>query len=344
MRPAANLVSSLVLLLAACVATHALASEAAQRSESDQPALSSAGVDALRVRPDIYMLTLDGVNVTLETGPDGAVLVDSGPASGSKALLAAIQKVTRSPIRYLIDSSGDTDLIGGNARLAAAGQSLVRTAVGPAGGGRIGAAIIARSDLLDRMIAQPGDYPESTQPVEIFTRPQYNFYLNGQGIAVVWEPAAHSDVDVVVRFWSSDVVVAGDIFDMTRFPVIDLQHGGSIQGEIDALSRIINTLVIMPTPVVTNTGGTLVIPVRGPLCDQADLVTYRDMVIDMRDRIGHLIDLGKSLKQIKSMDPTQGYDSRFGSNMGSWTTDQFVEAVYKSLLMEKKTRGPKKQE
>jgi glyoxylase-like metal-dependent hydrolase (beta-lactamase superfamily II) len=323
-------------LLASCATTVVVASDAAQRGDGARPASDPAAVDVLRVRPDIYMLTVDGVNVTLETGPEGTVLVDTGPANGSAALLAAIRNLTASPIRYLIDSSGDADLIGGNGALAAAGQSLVRSA---APGGRTSAAIVARSDLLDRMIAQPAAFPDSPPPGEIFTRPQYNFALNGQGIAAVWEPAAHSDVDIVVRFWGSDVVATGDIFDMTRFPVIDLQHGGSVQGEIDALNGIINTLVIAPAPLVTNTGGTLVVPVRGPLCDQADLVTYRDMVIDMRDRIERLLAQGRSLQQIQSMDVTQGYEARFGAEGGSWTTAQFVEAVYKSLVAQKKVHG-----
>jgi glyoxylase-like metal-dependent hydrolase (beta-lactamase superfamily II) len=335
-RPAAKLASMLLSLLLFCATTVVESSETAQRGEVARAASDPTTVTVLRVRADIYMLTVNGVNVTLATGPEGAVLVDTGPASGSKALLAAIQKVAATPIRYLIDSSGDADLIGGNGTLAAAGQSLVRSA---ASGGTTSAAIVARSDLLDRMIAQPADFPDSPQPGEIFTRPQYNFALNGQGIAAVWEPAAHSDVDIVVRFWGSDVVATGDLFDITRFPEIDLQHGGSIHGEIDALNGIINTLVIAPTPLVRNTGGTLVVPVRGPLCDQADLVTYRDMVIDVRDRIEQLLEQGRNLQQIQSMDVTQGYDSRFGADTGSWTTAQFVEAVYKSLVAEKKAKG-----
>lgn len=78
-------------------------------------------------------------------------------------------------------------------------------------------------------------------------------------------PAAHSDGDSAVRFDRADAVVAGAVFDPTRFPVIDLAHGGSIQGEIDALSQLLNTLVFGHTPVLQNTGGTVVIPMRGPL-------------------------------------------------------------------------------
>jgi len=100
---------------------------------------------------------------------------------------------------------------------------------------------------------------------------------------------------------------------MTRFPVIDIHHGGSIQGEIDALNRLINEFVIPPVPAVDDTSGTKVVPVRGPLSSQADLVTYRDMVTVVRDRIRDAINHGKSLRQIQASNPIQGYDSRFGA-------------------------------
>ncbi len=292
-------------------------------------------VESLQVRPDIYMLTVEGINVTLRTGPDGSVVVDPGPASASNALIEAIRTLTPEPIRFLIDTSGDPELIGGNARLAEAGRALVTTQLG------LQAPTIARQNVLNGLIAQPGEqYSATALPTEVFSRPQYGFYFNEQGIEVIAEPAAHSDGDSAVRFPRSDVVVTGDIFDDTRFPVIDTKHGGSVQGEIDALNELINREVNTPTPVVTNEQGTVVIPVRGPVCRQADLVNYRDMIFSVRLRVQDLIDRGMSLKQIQSQDPTLGYDSRWGSTSGSWTTGDFVEAVYLDLQTPK---GKKRQ-
>jgi hypothetical protein len=178
-------------------------------------------------------------------------------------------------------------------------------------------------------------------PTETFTRPQYNFYLNGEGISVVWTPAAHSGSDSIVFFRRSDVVVTGNVVDMTRFPVIDIAHGGSVQGELAALNRLVNEFVLPPVPLVTDFGSTLVIPARGPLCNQADLVTYRDMVAVVSARIRDQIDRGMSLGQVERSDPTAGYDSRFGTDTGDWTTRNFIDAVYKSLAAEKK-HGKKK--
>jgi hypothetical protein len=148
-------------------------------------------------------------------------------------------------------------------------------------------------------------------------------------------PRAHSDGDTIVFFRRSDVVVAGAILDMTRFPMIDLAHGGSVQGEIDALNRLINEFVITSVPVIDDTIGTVVIPARGPLCNQADLVYYRDMVVVVRDRVRDQMNRGKSLQQIEASDPTQGYNSRFGAQDGAWTTRDFIHAVYNSLASER---------
>jgi glyoxylase-like metal-dependent hydrolase (beta-lactamase superfamily II) len=130
--------------------------------------------------------------------------------------------------------------------------------------------------------------------------------MNDGPIEVVSMPAAHSDADSVVRFDRQDVVVTGAIFDEKHFPVIDLAHGGSIQGEIDALNQVANTLAFGQVPVLATTGGTLVIPARGPLCDEDDLVIYRDMVMTMRARIAYYLRQGKSLRQIEAEHPAQG--------------------------------------
>lgn len=314
-------------------------------------------VQVLQVAPGIYMMTADGVNVAVETGPRGALVVDAGPERTSNALLAAIRKVTSEPINYLIDTGGDPELVGGNATIAAAGASEqdkdpfaanqqrgLSPLLALAGSGSA-ATVIARQDVLTRMASEPAvNYQGAGLPTATFTRKQFNFIFN-EPIAVVSLPNGHSNIDAAVRFERSDVVVAGAVFDQTRFPVIDASHGGSIQGELDALGEIANTLAFESAPMVMDTGGTLVIPERGPLCDQDDVVVYMDMVATIRARIEYYIDQGKSLAQIEALDPTEGYEARYGSDTGSWTTRDFVTAVYNSLKAEHKghsgrQRGP----
>lgn len=293
-------------------------------------------VSVLPVVPGIEMLTVNGVNVAVSSGPEGVIVVNTGPASAAPDLLAAIKHITPQPIRYVIDTSGDPDLIGGDSVLVAAGQSLITDPgtlrLSPKGvtDSHVGeyAPIIATQEVLERMIEQGGS-PSWALPSEVFDRAEYQFYMNGQAIAVIRAPAAHSNGDTVVRFERSDVVVTGDIFDIEHFPVIDVEHGGSIQGEVDALNQLLNTLVFTSTPIVEDAAGTLVIPVHGPVCNQADVLTYRDMVANVRDRIVYLIDHGKNLKEVEAADPTQGYASRYG---GGSAATAFVEAAYKSLM------------
>jgi glyoxylase-like metal-dependent hydrolase (beta-lactamase superfamily II) len=151
---------------------------------------------------------------------------------------------------------------------------------------------------------------------------------------VLHQPAAHSDGDSIVFFRRSDVVATGDVFDTTRFPVIDLARGGSIQGEIDALNRLID-LTIPSIPMPYKEGGTRVIPGHGRLCEQAELVEYRDMVTIIRDSVRRFAGKGMTLDQIKMANPTQGYRTRYGADAGPWTTDMFVEAIYKGAAVKK---------
>ena len=156
--------------------------------------------------------------------------------------------------------------------------------------------------------------------------------MNDEGIEVLYQPAAHSDADSFVFFRGSDVVVAGDVMDNTRFPVIDIANGGSIQGEIDALNKLIE-LAIAPTPFIYKGVGTYVIPGHGRLCEQMEVVDYRDMVVMVRDVIADMIKQGMTLDQIKAASPAKPYETQYGTREGA--TNAFVEAIYKSLTAKK---------
>ena len=129
-------------------------------------------------------------------------------------------------------------------------------------------------------------------------------------------------------FRRSDVLVTGDVFDQTRFPVIEREKGGSIQGVIDSLNRIIG-ITVPPIPFIWQEGGTVVVPGHGLISHEADVVDYRDMVTIVRDRIQSWIGKGMTLDQVRKADPVKGFRGRYGSNTGAWTTDKFVEAVYR---------------
>ncbi|HYR45258.1 MAG TPA: MBL fold metallo-hydrolase [Terriglobia bacterium] len=299
------------------------------------------GLEVLQLRPNFYMIAGAGANISVQVGDDGVVIVDAGAASKADSVIAAIKKITSRPIRYVIDTGADADHVGGNAALAKAGQTLFVAGGGiglPADFLAGGASILAVENVLRRMSAPTGKtaaFPVDAWPTETFQQPRKYMYLNGEGIEVLYQPAAHTDGDGIVFFRRSDVVVAGDIFDTTRFPVIDVAKGGTVEGEIAALNRLVD-LAIPSVPIVSREEGTLVIPGHGRVCDQLDVVEYRDMLMIIRDRIRDLIKAGRTLEQIKETSPARGYTRRYGSDRGAWTTNDFVEAVYRSLAQEKR--------
>jgi glyoxylase-like metal-dependent hydrolase (beta-lactamase superfamily II) len=194
-------------------------------------------LEVLQVRSDVYMIANAGANIAVQIGQDGVVVVDTGTAERAEQVITEIRKLTPCAIRYIINTSADPDHVGGNERLLAAGQSIIPTGglneIG-AFGGR--APIIAEERVLARMGAAQGQesafstgaLPTHTYSAALRER-QKDVYLNGQAVQISYQPAAHTDGDSVVFFRRSDVVVTGDVMDTTRFPVIDLGKGGSIQ-------------------------------------------------------------------------------------------------------------------
>ena len=334
----AGIPAVLVAAIAAVVAMQGASAASAPAGAAKPVAAMTATppeVSVQQIRPDVFVLTVGVVNTVVQSGPDGVVVVDPGPEGSAQAVVAAIRKISSLPIRYVVDTSSSPEHVANNGPLSQAGKSLSEETGTFSFGLPIegGAALVAHENTTLRMVApEPGvgPYPKVSLPRETYSRPEKNFYLNGQAVVLMHAPAAHTDNDTIVYFRSSDVVAAGDLMDMTRFPVINIAEGGSVNGLIDALNRLL-LLVIPVTPQQHLPGGTLLVPGRGQVCDQGEVVEYRDMVTIIRDRVKSLIDEGKSLEQVKAADPAQGYRSRYGADTGSWTTDKFVEAVFKSL-------------
>jgi cyclase len=298
------------------------------------------GLDVVKVRKNFYMIAGAGGNIGVQIGSDGVVLVNSGAASATDQVLAALKKLTDLPIRYIINVDAGADFVGGNEKLSRSGYTIFTNALGNAAtvqamtnGG--GASILSHDSVLRRMSGNAKEaYSSGAWPTEAFFTPRKALRMNDEGIEVLYQPKAHSDADSFVMFRGSDVVVTGDVMDITRFPVIDLAHGGTIQGEIEALNRLID-LTIAPTPFIYKDVGTYVVPGHGRLCEQMEVVDYRDMVVTIRDAVADLIAQKKTLEQIKAARPALAYETRYGSKSGTWTTDMFIEAVHKSLTAAK---------
>ena len=313
----------------------------AQQNRTPQPPQPTP-VEIVPVRGHIYMLAGAGGNITLSVGSDGVLTVDSGLAQNADRVLAAINQLSQQldiqgqplksfpppkPIRFIINTHVHADHTGGNEVLGKAGKTFTGGNVsGDIADAAEGAAIMAHENVLNRMSAPTGSQatsPQSAWPTETYFKDQMKLshFFNGEGVRLVHMPKAHTDGDSLVYFRESDVLSTGDIFTTTGYPFIDLERGGSIQGEIDALNYILDLVI----PEFRTEGGTLIVPGHGRIADTADVAYYRDMVTIVRDRIQTYIKKGMTLDQVKAAKPTQDWDPRYGSG------DRFVESVFRSL-------------
>jgi hypothetical protein len=327
-------------------------------------------VHILPVQGNIYMLVADGTNVTASVGPQGVLLVNTGAAAMTDKLQAAVRELATAvasapttnncfgpncpgiafgwsspfintiissptppkPLRYIINTSDAPENIGGNEKFAASGFFPRGGGLGAATGVGRTATVIAHENVLNRMSAPAGKqaaapehaWPTDTYFDEFFKLPEF---FNGEAVIVYNEPAANTDGDSIVFFRHSEVISAGNVFSTVSYPLIDLEKGGSISGIIKGLNHILDLAV----GEYRSQGGTWIIPSHGRLSDTADVASYRNMLVMIRDRVQDSINKGMTLDQVKAARPTLDFDGRYGSTTGSWTTAMFVEAVYRSL-------------
>ncbi len=290
----------------------------------------------MHVQGNVYLLSGAGGNVTVQVGEDGVLVVDTGLQPMADKLLAAIQKLADGKIiRFVINTHMHPDHVGGNEKIRMAGTTIMGgNVVGDDPRGQQGATVIAHENVMSRMADSSSESaaPAPLWPTETFDEDAYDLFFDDEAVQLIHVPAAHTDGDVMVYFRKSDVLSTGDLFVTTTYPIVDLQHGGNINGIVDALNRIIDITV----PRDKQEGGTYVIPGHGRVCDEADVVDYRDMVTIIRDRIKQMVDGGMTLQQVQAAKPTSDYDGRYGASSGFWTTEKFVEAVYRSLHDAKK--------
>jgi glyoxylase-like metal-dependent hydrolase (beta-lactamase superfamily II) len=291
----------------------------ARQGEGAKPATG-----LLHVQRSIHMLVVNDTNIAVQTGDDGVLLVDAATAAATPQVIAAIRTLSPKPIHTIIDTHVHADHTGGN-------ESLVKQR---GAGAAQAVRVMAHQTVLNRLVAAApaggaaGGFRLNaaiTLPINnTYDTPAKDFYLNGESVVIYHAPAAHTDGDSLVHFRGSDVVAVGDVFNPDRYPVIDRGNGGSVQGLIAALNRVLEITV----PAKFQEGGTYVIPGHGRLSDEADVVEYRDMVTIIRDRVQDLINKALTWEQVKAARPSRDYDTEYD---GGPAPDAFVEAIYRSL-------------
>jgi glyoxylase-like metal-dependent hydrolase (beta-lactamase superfamily II) len=291
------------------------------------------GLEVLPVQGNVHMIAGAGANVAVQIGDEGAFVVDTGGAGQGQRVLSAVNRLTNRPVRFLVNTNADADHIAGNEVIMTSQRGTRGPRPGGGGGGQgqnVGVVSVAHENAFNRMSSGSAGVPALTGdalPASTFFTPRKDLFSNGEPVQLIAQPSAHTDGDILVFFRKSDVVVAGDVFVTTSYPVIDTSRGGTVQGVIDALNAIIELTV----PERNQMGGTRVIPGHGRICNEADVVEYRDMVTIVRDRVQDMVKKGMSLQQVKAARPSLEYDGIYSATTGGYTTDMFLEAVYREV-------------
>lgn len=306
-----------------CAALNLVCALSAVTAVNSQP--NDVELDLLPVQGNVYMLYGgDAGNIAVQIGSDGVMLVNAMRAGLAERIAAEIETVTPVPIRYIINTSADLHHTGGNAELAALGTFGATPSLAP--GELAGASLVAHENVMLHLTAlsqeQRNPFPGPGIPRDAYILPLKDIFFNDEPVFIMHEPNAHSDGDSIVLFRKSDTIAVGDIFTPGEYPIIDVERGGSVNGLLRALNHVLDLAV----PRKLQDGGTRIIPGKGRLCNEADLVEFRNMVAIVRDRVRDLMDQGMSLREIQTRRPTRDFDGEF-----SGSGETFVAAVYASL-------------
>ena len=283
-----------------------LALSATQTTAQDQPRVE---VRTEHVRGNIYALFARGGNIGVSVGDDGVFLIDDQFAPLTPLILAAIVEISDQPVRYLINTHFHGDHTGGNENM-----------------GKSGTLILAHDNVRAGLMSHPpGGWTDEGAayglPVITFND-QLSFHLNGDEARAIHVAHAHTDGDSFIHFKGANVIHMGDIMFNGRFPYIDVDAGGNVDGVLAGYDQAL---------ALANEQ-TLFIPGHGPMADRDDVVSNRAMIQTVRDRVAAMIADGKSLEEVLSAAPAAEYGEAY-----TWAfinAAKFVTAVYRSLTGE----------
>jgi glyoxylase-like metal-dependent hydrolase (beta-lactamase superfamily II) len=272
-------------------------------------------------------------NVTVHVGDQGVLVVDTGTEAMAPKLLAQIQRLaqerggTHKVIRTVVNTNGRADHIGGNELVRKAGSQIISGEERQAavGFGTPGAEVFAHENVLERLVAEK--VPQGLWPTDLEGFESDSRRFNGEPVQIYHPRSANTDGQLIVLFRESDVLVAGDVVDMTGYPIIDVARGGTIDGLLVAINRVID----MAVPDKQADGGTLIVPGHGRLATQTDVVLYKNMLTIIRNLVQYQKNQGRTLAEVLALELSAGYDQRWGRTSGPWTTRDFITAIYNTL-------------
>jgi glyoxylase-like metal-dependent hydrolase (beta-lactamase superfamily II) len=273
---------------------------------AQQQDYSKVEIRTSKIAENFYTLDGQGGTISVLTGPDGILVVDSQFAPLSEKLVAAIRAVSDKPIRFLVNTHIHGDHTGGNANFA-----------------KLGAAILGRDQVRARLAhpnppasGAPGNpAPGAALPVVTYDGP-VTLHLNGETVHLIPLRNAHTDGDTLVQFAEHDILAVGDFFRTVGYPIVDLNNGGSLRGLLDALGATI----ALAGPA------TKIIPGHGAVADRTALVAHRDLLLAVRDKVAGLVAQGKSLEEVIAAKPTADFDAKVPQ--AAQSAERFVKWLY----------------
>lgn len=275
---------------------------------SAQEDYSKVEIKATKVNGNVYMLEGAGGNIGVSVGPDGILIVDDEFAPLAEKIKAALKTLGEGKLRFILNTHWHGDHTGGNAPLGRDAPIIAHDNV------RKRLSTEQRIEFF-KMTIPPS--PNEALPVITFDN-SLTVHFNGEEIKAIHFPHGHTDGDSVIFFSKSNVVHMGDDFFSGRFPFVDLDSGGSIQGLAKNIGEIIPKIP----------AGAKLIPGHGPISTIDDLKTFHRMLLETTDVVRKKMAAKKTLEQIKS----EGLPAEWKSwGEGFVKTDQWIQLIYTSL-------------
>lgn len=271
---------------------------------------ASETIKTTRLTDTIFLLQGVGGNVVCQIGPDGKVIIDSQISTGTPKLLDAISKLDPHKLKLLINTHWHFDHTDGNAALHLAGAFIIAQ-----DNTRIR---LLKPQTIQTYAAQFPASPDAGLPQETFAESD-TLWVNNDQENLVHTPDAHTDSDIFIHFVKGNVIHTGDLWFNGMYPLIDIGSGGTINGMIRGVDQVL----------ALADDRTKIVPGHGPLGDKAALQTYREMLVNVADRVEKLKASGETVEQVVAAKPTADLDATWAK--GSIQPNTFVALVYDSL-------------
>lgn len=306
-------IQALVLFLAITGATSRVTAQVGAGETVIQKAteqFDSSPLKTISLGNGLFLFSGDGGNVTAVVDNGSALLIDSGMDSRAAELNDAVFKATMRPVTRLVNTHWHFDHTGGNVFFGSSGVT-----------------IIAQENVTKQLSSvqnvpfiglRDGHYPQQALPTVTYSS-TLALHQGSHRLTLANYGSAHTDGDTIIYIAPANVAVVGDIFSNAFYPIIDLASGGSIDGLILSVDRILSQ----------TDGQTKIVPGHGPVATRADLQAYRDMLVQVRQRIKVLITRGKAMDEAVAAAPTKEFDAKWGN--GYVTPDVFTKIVFSSL-------------